>query len=61
MADNTRSQEMKKFEETIKNMVKGMLQENNKKQEQAIADLGKKQDLMLTELKSMFTTTQMGT
>ena len=61
MADNTRSQEMKKFEETIKNMVKGMLQENNKKQEQAIADLGKKQDLMLTELKSMFTTMQMGT
>ena len=31
VAENTRSQEMKKMEESIRNMVKGMIQENNQK------------------------------
>ncbi|EEF47678.1 conserved hypothetical protein [Ricinus communis] len=55
VSNNTRSQEFKKMEESIKSMVREMLYENNKvlldsitKQDQAIIDLSKKHDQSMT-------------
>ncbi|EEF32608.1 hypothetical protein RCOM_0251410 [Ricinus communis] len=64
VSDNTRSQEFKKMEESIKSIVRGMLSENNKvlldsvtKQDQAITDLSKKHNqsmtLMMNEIRAL--------
>lgn len=52
MAENTRSQELKRIEDNLKSMVKGLIAEQGKKTEASFAEVNQRQDSLQEQIAS---------